>query len=63
MVVEVDVLLHSIRQLVAPRNALQDNVLIPNARGLERLLRSVEQRIDDLRVPARMYDTNPQTRS
>jgi hypothetical protein len=58
VIVEVD-----IRQLVAPRNALQDDVLIPDACGLERLLRPVEQCIDDLRVPARMYDTNPQTRS
>lgn len=57
--IAADLLLHGIWQLVAAWYALDDNVLVLDTRCLECFLGSVEQRIDDLGVPACVYDTDP----
>lgn len=58
-----DVLLHGVGQLVASGHALDDNVLLPHARVGKRLLRAVEQRIDNCRVPPRVNDADSQSGS
>jgi hypothetical protein len=59
----VDVLFDSIWQFIAPWYTLHHNVLVLDARGFECLPRTIEQRIDYLRVPARVHDANPQCRT
>lgn len=54
-------LLNSIRQLIAPRHALDRDVLVLDARGTQRLLGAGEQRVNDLGVPSRVHDADAQS--
>jgi hypothetical protein len=50
--------LHGIRQLVAPRYSLHNNVLIFDTSSLQRLLRTIKECVDDFGVPSGVDNAN-----
>lgn len=58
-----DVLLDCIWQFIAPWYTLHHNVLVLDPRSSQCLLRAVKKCINNLSVPARVDDANPQFRT
>jgi hypothetical protein len=56
-----DILLDSIRQLIASRHALHDYVLVLDTGFLQLLLCTFEQRIDNFGVPPRVDDADAES--